>query len=149
MRISDNCSRHVVCADASDTIRDAARSMRHHHVGCLVVVRNEESGRIPCGIITDRDIVLSIVAADVDADSLTVGDVMSGEVAVCHLEETLLDAISIMRRHGVRRLPVLDTRGTLAGIITVDDVYGALGDHLRLLSDALSREQSEEIRVRA
>lgn len=148
MRIADICTPYVIDIKADTSVRAAAEAMRKRHVGALVVTDKPNGERIPVGILTDRDIVLAVVAANVDADSLTVGDLMNQQVATCTEDEELFSAITTMRHRGVRRLPVLNAKGGLVGIVSADDIYAALGTHLRELSHALTREQVHEMELR-
>lgn len=148
MRIADICTRDVVHVTADVSLREAAEVMRHRHVGALVVVEQPNAERIPVGILTDRDIVLSVLAPGVDIDALKVADVMNRDLATCRERDGLFDAIRTMRDHGVRRLPVLDTAGGLSGLVAADDIYSALGTHLQELSRALTREQVREMQSR-
>lgn len=148
MRISDICTRDVIHVGADASVREAAQIMRKRHVGALVVAEQPNGERVPVGIVTDRDIAISVVAAGVGADKLTVGDVMTRDVATCSENEELFDAIATMRERGVRRLPVLNAKGGLAGMVAADDIYGALGAHLRMLGSALTREQTQEMQAR-
>lgn len=148
MRILDICTHHVAHIAADASVRAAAETMRKRHVGSLVVVDQPNGERMPIGIVTDRDIVLSVVAAGVDAHRLTVADVMSRNLATCGENEELFDAIATMRLRGVRRLPVLGGKSQLVGMVSADDIYGALGSHLRELGQALTREQVREMERR-
>lgn len=148
MRIADLCTSHVVSIQASATVREAAEAMREHHVGALVVVEKPNGERIPVGMVTDRDIVVAVVAAGRDPAMLTLAEVMSRPVATCTESEGLFAAILAMREHGVRRLPVLNVKGGLAGMITADDIYGALGTHMVDLGQALAREMTHEMQLR-
>ena len=148
MNISDICTRSVIHIEADQSIEAAAELMRKRHVGSLVVVDKPDGERTPVGILTDRDIVLAVIAPGIEARSLTVGDVMSRQLATCSEADDLFDAIATMRRHGVRRLPVLNRNGGLAGMVSADDIYGALGVHLQELSQALTREQVREMELR-
>src|SRR5512135_131176 len=148
MRISDICTRDAVHIHAAASVRDAAEMMRTHHVGALVVVDQPNGERIPVGMITDRDIVVSVVAAGVDPLSLAVGDVMTRLPATCSEDEDVFEAIETMCDRGVRRLPVVNAKGGLAGMLSTDDVFGALSTHARELSHALTREQVREIQLR-
>jgi CBS domain-containing protein len=149
MRIADISSKAVTCIDTDASARVAALDMRRHHVGCLVVIDRRDSERIPRGIITDRDIVVEVVALGVDPESLTVADLMGHPLATCNENDKLYDAIDIMRIRGVRRLPVTGVRGQLVGIVTVDDINAALGLCLREVCQAGSRGQAREIETRA
>jgi len=148
MRIDDICTRRVVNTDANISVHQAAEMMRKHHVGSLVVTEQPNGERIPIGFITDRDIVLAVVAVGISTDALMVSDIMSRNVATCTENEDIFDAIETMRARGVRRLPVLNSVGGLTGMVAADDIYGALGTHMRELSEALTREQAHEMKAR-
>lgn len=149
MHISDICTHHVIGIEASATVHEAAESMRKNHVGALVVVEKPNGERIPIGIITDRDIVVAVVATGADPQMARLADVMSKPVATCTEDEGLFSAIETMRERGVRRLPVLNAKGGLTGIVTADDIFGALGSHMQDLGHAFTREQTHEMLLRA
>ena len=144
MSAGEYCNRDVVVAEKDLSAREAAQLMREHHVGTLVVVDIKENSAQPIGIITDRDIVVELVAADVDIDSLAVGDIMSAEIVSTSEDTKLIDAIALMQSKGIRRLPVVDDAGMLAGILTVDDVIELIAEQLADLSKLISREQERE-----
>jgi CBS domain-containing protein len=149
MRVADICTRNVVHIRDGASLREAAEAMRKRHVGALVVVDQPNGELVPVGMITDRDIVVSVIAPGVDADSLTVGDAMTTPAVTCGESQDLFDAIETMRVHGVRRLPVLNAKGGLSGILAADDIFGALSTHLGELGRALTREQVKEMQRRA
>ena len=140
----DLCTRQVVVAPPSLSVDEAARLMRERHVGCIVVVEQGDGGRLPAGILTDRDIVMAVVAKDADAKTLRVGDVMTAAVASVRESDTLYDVLSTMRSRGVRRVPVTGPHGTLAGILTLDDVLNALAGQLQALGSVVGRERRQE-----
>lgn len=148
MRIADVCTHLVVSTQATVSVREAAEAMRQHHVGALVVVEKPNGERIPVGIVTDRDIVVAVVATGGNPDKLTLGQIMSKPVATCTESEGLFAAILTMRKHGVRRLPVLNAKGGLAGMVSADDIYGALGAQMVDLGEALAREETREMQER-
>jgi CBS domain-containing protein len=148
MRIADVCTHLVVSTQATVSVREAAEAMRQHHVGALVVVEKPNGERIPVGIVTDRDIVVAVVATGGNPDKLTLGQIMSKPVATCTESEGLFAAILTMREHGVRRLPVLNAKGGLAGMVSADDIYGALGAQMVDLGEALAREETREMQER-
>lgn len=148
MRVAEACTRDAVCIGAPDSVRSAAELMRKRHVGSLVVIGNSGDARCPLGILTDRDIVLAVTAAGADPESLTVGDVMTRSPATCANDDDLFDAIRKMRMHGVRRLPVIDAEGRLAGVISADDIYGTLGAQLCELGLALTHGHVRERETR-
>lgn len=148
MRVRDICTRQAVWIGPAASVREAAQLMRKRHVGALVVAEQPNGERLPVGMLTDRDIVIEVVASGCDALGMRVGDIMARDVATCTEEEFLLDAVERMRVRGVRRLPVLNARGGLAGLLSVNDVYGALGVHMQELSRALTRGQAREMELR-
>lgn len=148
MRINEVCTREVVDISPETSIREAAHRMRKRHVGCLVVVEHRDGIVVPMGMLTDRDIVVSVVSPGIDADVLTVSDVMSSPVVTCLETEDLFDGLMRMRQIGVRRLPVLDASGSVCGLLSADDVVSALSWHLRELSSALATEQVREMAQR-
>ena len=149
MKVGEICTRRVILVREGVSVREAAREMRRCHVGSLVVVDKPDGGPVPIGIITDRDIVLAVVAAAADSERIRVGDVMSRDVATCFEDDSLFDAVQTMRRRGVRRLPVLHRKqGSLIGVVTADDIYGVIGTHMAELSRALKHEQANEVEAR-
>lgn len=133
----DLCTRRTVVAEPAMALNEAARLMREEHVGCLVVTEDTLLGSMPLGILSDRDIVTAVVAKDIDARTLRVEDVMSTDLVTVRESESVLDALAAMRRHGVRRLPVIDDRGVLQGLLALDDVVELVGEQVGALAQAL------------
>jgi CBS domain-containing protein len=125
-------------------ISEAARAMGEHHVGCLVVVDERESGRFPIGILTDRDIVLAVVARELDPRTVPVVEAMSTDVVAVREDDTVKEALGLMRRRGVRRAPVVNRAGMLVGIVTLDDLLRRLAVDLSDLAAAISTELAVE-----
>jgi len=149
MNIKQICSRVVVVAEPETDLREAARLMRDHHVGALVVIDKRDGVTRPLGIVTDRDIVVTVVAADnVNPESLTVRDLMSGELAVAVESDGVFEAVDRMQDSGARRLPVVDGDGRLVGILSLDDVLRMLASELTALSLASQRSITRETRQR-
>jgi CBS domain-containing protein len=144
MQIGDFCSRDVVFASRGSTITEVARMMREYHVGDLVVIDEHKSGRVPCGIITDRDIVIGVVAKGIDPNALTVADVMGSELVVGHETDELSVTAQVMRTTAVRRLPVVNAQGELVGIVTADDIVEQLAETFTALATMISRQQRRE-----
>ncbi len=149
MRIQDICIHHVAQIGATQALIEAASMMRERHVGNLVVVDNAKGPRKPIGVITDRDLVVAVVAAGLSADELLVSDVMTKPVYCCSGTQTVFDAIAIMREQGVRRLPVLNEDGELFGIIAADDIWTALADQMKVLAETTASVRSREESRRA
>lgn len=144
----DICTRNVSFATRDMTLAAAARQMREHHVGCLVVVDVADARRRVLGVLTDRDIVVEVVAPGIDPATLAVGDVMSAEPVTAREDDSLIDLMRLMRSHGVRRVPVVGAGDELVGIVTLDDVLTILAEELGLLVAAIDREGQRERQLR-
>ncbi|MGC2048665.1 MAG: CBS domain-containing protein [Gallionella sp.] len=144
MPISEICNREVVYAQRNNSALEAAKLMRQHHVGDLVVVDDNEGVKVPVGIITDRDLVVEIMAPELDQTAITVGDIMTPELAVVKEDAGLYEAIQYMRAIGVRRLPVVNNSGGLVGILTLDDMLELLAEEMSTLAKLVKHEQKKE-----
>jgi len=138
------CNRTVVIAKRKELVRDIAQRMLDHHVGSVVIVDEVDGRRVPVGIVTDRDIVLAVVAGGRDAQSTQVEDVMSTDLVKAWEDDDASDAIKRMRSCGIRRLPVINDDDGLEGIIAFDDVLEFLAEQIEDLATLLSREQLRE-----
>jgi len=148
MNAGELCNREVVYTYRDTRLDEAARLMRERHVGSLVVVVDRLSERVPVGILTDRDIVVAVVAKQLDARTLTAGEVMSRELATVRDVDSIADALRLMRERGIRRLPVLTHSGALAGILTLDDLLGLVAQELGEFARAITRERVRETQAR-
>ncbi len=149
MSVGQFCNRDTITARKEDSIVKAAKLMRSHHVGCVIVVEEDAHGvDTPVGIITDRDLVIGILAKELDADKVTLGDIMSYELVTAHQDDRLWDTLQRMRVKGVRRVPVVDRHGALKGILTSDDLLEVLASEMNELAKLISREQLREINSR-
>lgn len=148
MAIGEMCNREVVFALSETTVLEASRLMRQHHVGDLVVVDELDGKRVPVGIVTDRDIVMEIVCMELEASVLTVGDIMSRELATVRESEGVFETIRHMRAKGVRRLPVVNVEGALVGIVTLDDLLEILAEEMSELARLISTERKRERQTR-
>jgi CBS domain-containing protein len=148
MNAGELCNREVVVAYRDTPLVEAARLMREHHVGSLVVVVDRLSERVPVGILTDRDIVVAVVAKALDARALAVGDVMAPDLLTVREKDGIQDALRLMREKGVRRVPVLTHSGALAGILTIDDLLELMAEEIGDFARTISRERVRESRAR-
>lgn len=146
MAIGEICSRTVVFIARDESCLVAARLMRAHHVGSLVVVDGSEGAarRVPVGMITDRDLVVGVMALGLDPDRVLVETVMRPELALAREDDGVGRAIALMRAHGVRRLPVVDATGALVGVLAADDLIELLGEELAGLAAMLGRGERRE-----
>jgi CBS-domain-containing membrane protein len=148
MAIGEICNREVVIAEKALSVREAAHLMRNHHVGDLVVVEERGGRKHPVGIITDRDIVVEVVAPGVNPEALTVVDIMGAELATVRENEGVFEALRYMRSKGVRRMPVVDGDSGLVGIVTLDDLLSLLAEEMAELAKLVSHERQREATAR-
>jgi len=138
------CTRILMIVRADTPLVDAAMCMRREHVGCVVVVEKKGAGEVPVGILTDRDIVVSVVAVGIDPRVLAVADAMSRDVALVREGDSLGAALATMRRHGVRRVPVVSEEGWLVGLLSFDDLVAALTLQTQALTETLVAGRQRE-----
>jgi CBS domain-containing protein len=150
MRAGVLCNREVVIAHPEESIVAAAQTMRRHHVGDLVIVRGGPAGNTPIAILTDRDLVVEVLAVAADrAQELTIADVITRERIVRVSEDAdVFEVLAHMRENGVRRIPVVSTAGDLVGILAFDDVVAFLAEQLVSLTGVAQRQARVERRER-
>ena len=144
MPISEICNREIVIVQPDSTTLEAAQLMRQHHVGDGLVVESRNGVRVPVGIVTDRDLVVEIMAPELDMVAITVGDIMLPDLVSVKESTGMFEAIEYMRAKGVRRLPVVNDSGGLVGILTLDDLLELLAEELLALSKLVKYEQKKE-----
>jgi CBS domain-containing protein len=146
MDVYELCQRNVVTVRRHEDLTTAAWMMRERNVGCLVVV--EPAGTIggarPIGMLSDRDIVTNVIARGSDPRTLCVEDVMTRHPITVWAQASVDDALLRMRNGGVRRVPVVDDRGRLVGILALDDVFEHLGHRVSTPPTPLRRETRPE-----
>jgi len=150
MRVRDFCSPRVVQAEPVMSLREAALLMRDRHVGALVVVEKKEGVARPVGILTDRDIVVAVVAVPgARPEAIRVADAMSTQPAVAREDEGMFEVVQRMSERAVRRLPVVAADGSLKGIVTLDDVLRVMSAELGQLAEGLRWGRMREGQKRA
>lgn len=147
MWVDNICSRSVAFIGINSSARDAAWKMNEAQTGTLIVIAQNEAR--PIGILTDRDLVLKVLAKGASAEAVCVGNVMTRDVGTCRYNDDLFEVAQTMRRYGVRRLPVLDEKGLVVGLVTADNIYAALATHMQELGQALARERLHEMEALA
>lgn len=148
MPVSEICNREVVVVQRNDTALEAAKLMRQHHVGDVLVVEDRNGVRIPVGIITDRDLIMEIMAPELDGSVITVGDIMAQALVSVKGSTGIFEAIQYMRQKSVRRLPIVNEGGGLIGILTLDDLLELLSEELLEIAKLVRNEQQKETRSR-
>ncbi|HUQ11400.1 MAG TPA: CBS domain-containing protein [Steroidobacteraceae bacterium] len=148
MNAYDLCQRHVVTVRRHEELSTAAWMMRERNVGCLVVVDTAGTfgGWRPVGLLTDRDIVTNVFARDCDPRGMLVEEVMTRHPLSVSKSTGLDEALQRMRAAGVRRVPVVDDRGCLAGILSIDDVFDHLAQRVTFTATPIRPEARPDIR---
>jgi CBS domain-containing protein len=143
MNAGQLCNRNPVTVGRADELTRVAQLMREKHIGYLVVVEPNVADQSlrPVGVITDRDIVISVVAREADPRALCAGDIMTQQLATVGAAEPVEKAVREMRRVGVRRLPVIGQRGELVGVLSIDDVLEVLAGDLRDVAVSIRNER--------
>ncbi|HEV2285580.1 MAG TPA: CBS domain-containing protein [Steroidobacteraceae bacterium] len=148
MRVSEICTADVVCCGPRTTALEAARLMRQKHVGDVVVVSDPDRERVPLGVVTDRDLTTEVLGNGRDAALMPLSGLARTPVVIAAEYEDVHEVLERMRVHGVRRIPVVDGRGALVGIVTLDDLLGALLEDVQTLLATTRRAQRREQSLR-
>ena len=148
MLICNVCTQQVVCTHRNATVTEAAQLMRQFHVGTLVVADGEQDRVTPIGLVTDRDIAVAVVAAQMDPDEVLVGEIMNPTLVTAREEDDVYETIQKMGLKGVRRLPVVDPDGKLVGIVSEDDLFEQLSREMTALAHISHRQQNKEAILR-
>jgi len=141
MNAYELCQRHVVTVRRHEELGTAAWMMRERNVGCLVVVEPAGAlgGERPIGMLTDRDIVTQVIVRDTDPREVSVEDVMTRLPVTVSTHASIEESLQRMREGHVRRVPVVDDRGRLAGILALDDIFEYLASRAHLFVTPIRR----------
>jgi len=132
------------------SLREAALLMRNRHVGALVVVEKKAGVTRPVGVLTDRDIVVAVIAVPgARPEAIRVADAMTTQLAVAREDDGLFEIAQRMSERAVRRLPVVAADGGLKGIVTLDDVLRVVSAELGQLAEGLRWGRMRERETRA
>ncbi|ATJ81564.1 CBS domain-containing protein [Halomonas beimenensis] len=148
MKVGEACNRDVVVAEPHTEILDAAKLMRAHHVGDLVIVEMRVGLPRPIGMLTDRDLVVEVMAQDVPPSEITVADVMTSDIVTVPEDLEIWETGERMRQHGVRRMPVVAADGSLVGLITLDDLLELFTESLDTMTRLVRNEMRKETQRR-
>lgn len=144
MPVNTICNHNVATIDLDEDVAKAAERMRQTHVGDLIVVERRGPHEFPVGIITDRDIVVGIIAKRVSPESVKGSDAIKPNLVTVHKDSGIEAALREMRRAGVRRAPVVGDDGELVGVLSIDDVIDHLAMQLGHIADIIRLEQTIE-----
>ena len=142
-QLKDFATALVAVVEPETPALTVAKLMRQHHVGALVVVDAQEKTR-PVGIVTDRDLVLELMAEGLDPAVFTAGDIMTVDLVVATPDMDAMDAVQLMKKHRLRRLVMVDKKGHLTGIVTMEDVLGLLTRELASMAMGLTGARDRE-----
>lgn len=134
MTVYECCRPSVVTAPPGASVMDVARQMSESNVGCVVITDDECR---PVGVVTDRDLVIRVMARELDPGSTPVGEIMTREPVVADQDTGLFEAMQCARESRVRRLPVVDDDDRLVGIITMDDIVRLLAEEMRCVNEVI------------
>ena len=148
MNIGSICQREVVTIDHEMNLHQAAERMREDHVGALVVTSSAPQGVAVLGVVTDRDLVIEVLANGRDGASVKVGSLVSGRLVAVPFDATLSDAIAAMEGEGVRRLLVTGTQQELIGVLSIADLIDALASDMARLALSLHKARYQEAKTR-
>lgn len=118
MQVKDLMTKDMVFASTSDTVLDVAKLMKHHNIGCVPVVADGEK---VLGVVTDRDIVLNIAKFNLDTTKTLASTIMSDKVYSVKPDANVTQALDLMKKQRVRRLPVIEN-DCLKGMISIGDI---------------------------
>ena len=149
MKVRDFCSPQAITVEPHASLREAALAMRNRHVGALVVVERKERLERPVGILTDRDIVVAVIAVPgARPEGIRAADAMTQPVITAREDDGVFDVVETMQQKAVRRLPVIGADGSLRGMVTLDDVLRVISAELGNLAEALRWQRKRELAAR-
>lgn len=143
MSLREFARETVITVSTATTVTDAAKRMKKYNVGSLVVTERNKV----IGIVTDRDLVMRVLATEKNANALSVSDVMTKNPVVLEEDLGLFEALEIMKDKGIRRFPIVDYDGNLTAFFTVDDVLSLIGMELSAVTRIIDAETPELLRV--
>jgi CBS domain-containing protein len=146
-KLKEFATSPVAVVEPDTSARVVAQLMHRHHLGALVVVEALDKNK-PIGIVTDRDLVLELMAEGLDPAVFTAGDIMSVDLVTANPDMDAMDAVQLMKKYRLRRLVITDATGHLAGIVTIEDVLGLLTRELADLAIDLGSARDRETRAR-
>lgn len=148
MTVGEFCRTDVAVVDRNSTVVDVARQMRGLHVGDVVVCEPDNGISKPIGIITDRDIVVGVIALEIPMEVIRVEDVMTPSLVTVNRNAGVYETVQLMETYGARRLPVVDNDGSLYGIVSSADLLEVIGEELSALARLPAKQRLKEQKIR-
>ncbi|VTU21661.1 CBS domain-containing protein [Variovorax sp. RA8] len=147
MNIGSICTRRMIAVDSSSTLAQAAGLMREHHVGALIVTSQTAAGPCVTGVVTDRDLVIDVLARGLETAGIKIGELASDKIASVPEETDIAGAMAVMEANGVRRVLVTDSEKRVTGIVSLDDLMDACAKELAglaaVIRSGIEREVAE------
>jgi CBS domain-containing protein len=137
-------TKNVITVPETASMQEAAKVMRDYHVGSVIVVDEKMGRKVPVGIVTDRDIVVSTSAFGIPPNSVYVRDVMSATLVTARRNDSLNHVLMLMKEHGVKRIPLVDADGGLIGLISTHELMSLLSDELNTVVRITERQHQVE-----
>ncbi|MCD6549234.1 CBS domain-containing protein [Candidatus Micrarchaeota archaeon] len=144
LKVGDCMTKGVIAIPASRPVIDAARAMSHAKVGSVIVLKNNKA----VGIVTERDIVRKVVARNRDPSKVRLSSIMSSPLRVVKVDTSIGEAARIMRKYEIKKLPVVNNKGMLVGVVTETDIlraYPGLVDVLVELAEVSAPRGKEPV----
>ncbi|HEX9830787.1 MAG TPA: CBS domain-containing protein [Thermodesulfobacteriota bacterium] len=136
MSLGNLCRREVVCVNPGATVEQVAKLMEEKNIGSVIVINDAK----PVGIVTDRDILLRVLNKGLNAEKTTINAVMTPVIVTLTEDTGLFEALEQAKGSSIRRFPVVDAKGNLKGIITLDDIIYLLGKEMAGVASIIEKE---------
>jgi CBS domain-containing protein len=136
MGLGNMCRREIVCVDTGTSIKEVVKLMDQKNVGSVIVIGSQK----PVGIVTDRDILLRAVNKGMDLEKTPIDKVMTKRLVTLREDMGLFEALERVKGKGMRRFPIVDDKGSLKGIMTLDDILYLLGREMADVSSIIEKE---------
>jgi CBS domain-containing protein len=142
MSISKYVNRNVCSLSEDASLSEAVTLMKDKNVGSIVIVKSVTSDPTPVGVLTDRDIVIKLLADEVNLKIISVKDTLTSTVCAIKEQEGMDETIELMCDNAVRRIPIVNEQGQLTGIVTLDDLIVALANKMHHLSELIEKQMN-------
>ncbi len=149
MSVSQYCDKKISTLTQDSSILEAAQLMRTNHVGEVIIVQRQQGKTVPVGLITDRDLVIEIIAMEIDIDKITLGSIMCLELITVNHDSSLKQALELLQTNGIRRAPVVDSKGALFGIIAIEGILKVLSQDMTKVLKLFNNERRIEKQFRS
>jgi len=141
LKVTDFMTTRPIVVTPNKTIEYCAKLMLKKGVGSLIIKENN----VPKGIVTEKDFVERVIANNIDPKKTKVGDIMSNFAISISSDKNIIEAMKVMSSNNVRRLPVVDKKGKLCGMITSKDIVKIQPELINLTLDSFDiREENRK-----